>query len=78
MAVLPEGTPAPALKSVTAVVDLLSDTVHQCRTGTIDVRIANATGYLCSVLLRGLQDSDFDKRLAAIEAAQGQTNNGNR
>jgi hypothetical protein len=66
-AVLPLDTAELALATVDDVVKLLAQTINQTRTGRLDTRTANAVGYLCGILLKALQDSDLDRRIAALE-----------
>jgi len=56
------------LKTVRDVVSLLATTINQVRKGQIDARISNAVGYLSGILLKGLEQSDTEKRLASMEA----------
>lgn len=67
--VLPRGTSDVPLESVADVVRLLATTINRTQRGAIDVKVANATGYLASVLLRTLQESDIETRLRALEEA---------
>jgi hypothetical protein len=66
--VLPETEPDLPLTNIGEVVSLLGATINQTRRGQIDVRIANSVGTLANVLLRGLEKSDMEQRLAQIEA----------
>ena len=61
-AVLPAGTPDVRVKDMGAVVELLGETISQVRTGTVDPKIANAVGYLSSVLMRALEGSEIVRR----------------
>jgi|tagenome__1003787_1003787.scaffolds.fasta_scaffold20856047_1 hypothetical protein len=47
---------------------LLSETINQVRRGEIDVRIANAIGYLTGMLLRTMEQASATERLIAHEA----------
>jgi hypothetical protein len=66
-AVLPADAPDPDIRDVAGVVALLAESIAQVRKGTIDPKVANATGYLASVLLRALQDGELERRLAELE-----------
>jgi hypothetical protein len=50
---------------VADVVTLLSETISQVRRGEIDPKIANATGYLSSVLLRALEGGELAREIEA-------------
>jgi hypothetical protein len=65
-AVLPEGTPPPPLASVPDVVSLLGETVHQVRTGAVDVKVSNAVALLAGQLLRALLPSNFTQALDSL------------
>ncbi len=67
-ATLPQDVPVVPLETVQDVVALLADTINQVRTGQIDPRISNAVGYLAGIMLKAMEQSDIDKRLAAMEA----------
>jgi hypothetical protein len=57
----------------------LSDSINRLRRGQLDPRVANAMGYLTSVLLRSLEQGPIEERLAKIEAtlaANGPEGNG--
>jgi hypothetical protein len=49
------------------VVKLLNETINQVRTGEIEVKIANAVGYLSGICLKALEQGDIEKRLEALE-----------
>jgi hypothetical protein len=68
-AVLPVHTPDHPLGNTTDVSALLADSINQLRRGQLDPRVANAMGYLTSVLLRSLEQGPLEERLAKIEAA---------
>jgi hypothetical protein len=71
--VLSADTPAMDIKSVADVKGLLSETIHQVRTGAIDPKIANCIGYLSGILLKAIEVGDIEERLAAMEAVVGQS-----
>jgi hypothetical protein len=68
-AVLPSDTPDHPLGNVRDVSALLTDSINRLRRGQLDPRVANAMGYLTSVLLRALEQGPVEERLAKIEAA---------
>jgi hypothetical protein len=57
------------LKSIGDVSGLLEETINEVRRGQLEPRVANAMGYLTSVLLRSLEQGLVEERLAKIEAA---------
>ncbi|HEX2837183.1 MAG TPA: hypothetical protein VHN77_03545 [Phycisphaerales bacterium] len=57
------------MRSARDVCGLLSETIHDVRTGRVDPRIANTVGYLASVLVRALEVGELEERLAALEGA---------
>lgn len=67
-AVLDVQTPSPPLRSVSDVTGLLSDTIHQVRTGHLDPKVANCVGYLSGILLKAIEVGQIEERLAAMEA----------
>ena len=67
--VLPSDTQDCPLGNTKEVSALLSDSINQLRRGELDPRVANAVGYLSSVLLRSLEQGPVEERLATIEAA---------
>jgi hypothetical protein len=73
---LPIGAAGPSPKTVAEVVELLAETISQVRTGAIDPKVANATGYLANVQLRALQDSELARKVEendkAIVALKGE------
>ncbi len=66
--VLPTDTPDHPLGNATDVSAFLSDSINRLRRGQLDPRVANAMGYLTSVLLRSLEQGPIEERLAKIEA----------
>src|SRR5262245_19018245 len=62
-AVLPADAPDLPVRTVADVVALLGTTINETRRGELDPKVANAVGYLTSVLLRALQDSDLAAQL---------------
>jgi hypothetical protein len=69
LAVLPESVPDAPLKSAGDAVALLADTINQVRRGEIDPKVANAVGYLAGLLMKGLRETETERRLTALEAA---------
>ena len=67
--VLPTAGAKKELRKATEACDLLGETIHQVRVGTIDHRIAKTVGYLTSVLLHALNQGAVEERLERIEAA---------
>jgi hypothetical protein len=67
--VLPADTPDHPLGNTTDVSSLLADSINRLRRGQLDPRVANAMGYLTSVLLRSLEQGPVEERLAKVEAA---------
>jgi hypothetical protein len=71
--VLDAETPATDIESVADVKGLLSETIHQVRTGAIDPKVANCVGYLSGILLKAIEVGDIEERLAAMEAVIGRS-----
>jgi hypothetical protein len=65
--VLPCDTPDHPLGNTKQVSLLLADSINQLRRGQLDPRVANAMGYLASVLLKAL-DQRLEERLTLLEA----------
>jgi hypothetical protein len=62
------------LDSRDAIIDLLSETVQQVRTGQLDPKIANAVGYLCNVIRQLVEQEDIEKlahEIAKLKAQLG-------
>ena len=55
LAVLPSATPDHPLGNAKEVSSFLADSLNQLRRGELDPRVANAMGYVGSVLMRGLE-----------------------
>jgi hypothetical protein len=66
--VLAPDTPDHSLLNSQDVANLLGDSINQLRRGQLDPRVANAIGYLTSVLLRALEQGPMEERLAQLEA----------
>ena len=65
---LPEDTPDVKVENCADVVGLISASINQVRRGEIDPRVANAVGYLANVLIRAVEQSEVESRLAQLEA----------
>jgi hypothetical protein len=68
-AVLPRMTPDLQLLSTQDVEKLLAVTINEVRRGEVDSKVANGIGYLSAILVKSLQETEFDSRLTALEAA---------
>ena len=68
LAVLSLETPDNPLGNTNDVSTLLGESINQVRRGQLDPRVANALGYLTSVLLRALEQGSIEDRLKKIEA----------
>jgi hypothetical protein len=66
--VLPFDTPDHPLGDTNQVSVLLADSINRLRRGELDPRIANAMGYLASVLMKALENGKIEDRLAHLEA----------
>jgi hypothetical protein len=66
-AVLPAGTPDAPLGSIGQVCELLATSINQVRRGQLDTKVANAVGYLASVLVKALSESDMEARINRLE-----------
>ncbi len=60
--------PPKPLKSVGQVSELLEETINRVRQGPFDLRAANAIGFLAGTLLRAIEGSRIEDRLAHLEA----------
>jgi hypothetical protein len=70
-AVLAPDTPDHPLGNTTDVANLLGDSINKLRRGELDPRVANAIGYLSTVLLRALEQGPMEDRMAKLEATLG-------
>ena len=70
-AALPPETPDHPLNNVHDVSLLLGQSINQVRRGQLDPRVANAVGYLASILLGALQQGPLEERLQRLEATLG-------
>jgi hypothetical protein len=64
---LPDDSPDLRLRNATDVVVLLETTVNQVRRGQIDIRLANAIGFLSGILLKATDAADMEARLEEVE-----------
>ena len=65
--VLPADAPDVPLHSGKDVSAFLAETINQVRKGRVSPKIASTVGYLSSLLMKALETSDIEKRLARIE-----------
>ena len=56
------------VRTLRDVVGLVETTINDVRAGRVDVRVANAVGYLANVAMKAIEQSDLEARLEAIEA----------
>jgi len=70
-AVLPSDTQDLPLHNTDDVCALLAESINQVRRGQIDPRVANAMGYLASILLGALQQGPLEERLQRLEETLG-------
>jgi hypothetical protein len=66
----PGATPMAPPKTAGDVKEALANTMVQVHARMMDTRTANALAYLASSLLRAIEVSDFESRLAALEVTQ--------
>src|SRR5690349_7438754 len=67
-ATLPADSPDLPLRTVADVVAALAATINQVRTGRLGVGVGNCLGVLAGVLLKAIEGSDLEQRIAALEA----------
>jgi len=65
--VLPPDTPLRPVRTAGDVIELLGETIHQVRTGTLDPRVGNCIGYLSAIVLKATEQGEMEQRLAALE-----------
>jgi hypothetical protein len=65
--VLAPDTPDHPLGSPNDVSAVLADSINRVRRGQLDPRVANAMGYLATVLLRALEQGPIEERLSKLE-----------
>jgi hypothetical protein len=66
-AVLPADAADVTLHSGKDVAAFLAETINQVRKGRIAPKIASTVGYLSSLLMKALETSDLEERLAMVE-----------
>jgi hypothetical protein len=54
----------------------MGDSINRLRKGELDPRVANAMGYLASILLRALEQGPMEERLAHLETILGKNGTG--
>ena len=57
------------LRQPTDIVNLLEETINGARAGTVDLRLANAIGFLAGHLIRAIEVAQLVGRVVAIENA---------
>ena len=62
-AVLPPDTPDHRLQNTQDVSNLLAHSINQVLRGQLDAKVANAVGYLASVMLRSLEQEQTEGRV---------------
>src|SRR5437879_4174387 len=70
-AVLSPQTPDHPLRNTQEVSALLGESINQVRRGQLDPRVANAVGYLASILLNALDQGLVEERLSRVDATLG-------
>ena len=75
IATLVAETPDHPLGNTTDVSALLAISINQLLRRQLDPRIANAVGYLSSVLIRSLEQGSLEERIAKLEAMLGLVTN---
>jgi hypothetical protein len=71
--VLAADVPDIELTSSKDAAGFLANTISQVRRGELDTRVANAVGYLTTILLKALEQSAVEERMLALEVALGLT-----
>jgi len=67
LAVLSRSTPDARLLDAPDALRLVAETINQVRRGEIDPKVANTIGYLCSLFLKTLNETESERRLAALQ-----------
>jgi len=57
-----------AIRTLGDVLGLVELTINDVRAGRVDVKVANAVGYLANVAMKAIEQSDLEVRLEALEA----------
>ena len=55
------------LETLQNVVQLLEETINHVRTGALEVRIAQCTGYLAGLAIKALEQAELERRIEALE-----------
>ena len=66
VATLPESSLS--IRNMSDVLELIELTINDVRTGRLDVKVANAVGYLANVSVKVIQQTDIEARLDALES----------
>ena len=66
VATLPESSLS--VRNMSDVLELMETTINDVRSGRLDVRVANAIGYLANVSVKVIQQTDIEARLEALES----------
>ena len=66
--VAPLADSAFAVRSLGDVLALIETTINDVRAGRVDVKVANAVGYLANVAVKVMQQTDIEARLDALES----------
>jgi len=56
------------VRTLRDVVGLVETTINDVRAGRVDVKVANAVGYLANVAMKAIEQSGLEARLEALEA----------
>jgi DNA primase large subunit len=56
------------IRTMSDVLELIETTINDVRAGRVDVKIANAIGYLANVSVKVIQQTDIEARLEALES----------
>lgn len=57
-----------SVRSLGDVLALIETTINDVRAGRVDVKVANAIGYLANVSVKVIQQADIEARLEALES----------
>lgn len=66
VATLPESSLS--VRNMSDVLELMELTINDVRAGRLDVKVANAIGYLANVSVKVIQQTDIEARLEALES----------
>ncbi len=66
VATLPESSLS--VRNMSDVLGLMEMTINDVRAGRLDVKVANAIGYLANVSVKVIQQTDIEARLEALES----------